>query len=273
MHASHITGNPKNYSTITILEKIVEQTREDVSKRKKHISYKGLGDLDDYERPRRDLTVALNKPDEVSVIAEIKKASPSKGIIRGDFNPQQHAIQYENAGASAISVLTDKPFFQGDLEYLKVVSRVTSLPVLRKDFIVDFYQIQEARAFGADAVLLIATITNGSQLSELHHAADEAGLTALVECYNEEDIGKVDFKQIKVYGVNNRDLNTFKVDVHRGIELLNMAPEPIIKVSESGLTSKADLQLLKDNGIHAALIGEHFMKQEDPGEGLKAILG
>ncbi|MEX2398007.1 MAG: indole-3-glycerol phosphate synthase TrpC [Balneolales bacterium] len=256
-----------------MLDKIVEQTREDISKRKKQISYKGLGEFEDYERPRKDFAEALNKPGSVSVIAEIKKASPSKGIIRNDFNPQKHAAQYEEAGASAISVLTDKPFFQGDLEYLKIVSRETTLPVLRKDFIVDFYQIQEARAFGADAVLLIATITNGSQLSELHHAAEEAGLAALVECYSEEDIKKVNFSQIKVFGVNNRDLNTFKVDVHRGIELLNMATEPVIKVSESGLTSRDDLALLKENEIHAALIGEHFMRQQDPGEGLKDILG
>ncbi|MEX0773335.1 MAG: indole-3-glycerol phosphate synthase TrpC [Balneolales bacterium] len=273
MRPNGITRTLNKKSTITILDKIVEQAREDISKRKKRISYQGLGDLDDYERPRRDFAAALDKPGEVSVIAEIKKASPSKGIIREDFNPQRHAAQYQEAGASAISVLTDKPFFQGDLEYLKIVSRETTLPVLRKDFIVDFYQVREARAFGADAVLLIATITNGSQLSELHHAAEEAGLTALVECYSEEDIQKVDFNQIKVYGVNNRDLNTFKVDVHRGIELLNRAPGPVIKVSESGLTTREDLQLLKENKIHAALIGEHFMRQDAPGEGLKAILG
>ncbi|MEX2634012.1 MAG: indole-3-glycerol phosphate synthase TrpC [Balneolales bacterium] len=255
-----------------MLDKIVFQTREDIIRRKKQITITGLGDLEDYERPRKDFENALNKNGDVAVIAEIKKASPSKGIIRNYFNPQKHAVQYEKAGAAAISVLTDKPFFQGDLEYMKLVSRETNLPVLRKDFIVDFYQIQEARAYGADAVLLIATITDGSQLSELHHAARETGLSVLVECYNEEDMQKVDFNQIKIFGVNNRDLNTFKVDVHRGIELLNMAPAQITKVSESGLTTKDDLELLKNNGIHAALIGEHFMRQEDPGKGLREIL-
>lgn len=208
----------------------------------------------------------------MAVIAEIKKASPSKGVIREDFNPCKHAGQYEKGGASALSVLTDQPFFQGDLQYLKMVSRETSLPVLRKDFIVDFYQIREAVAFGADAVLLIASITDGSQLSELHHAAREAGLAALVECYSEEDTQKVDFGQVSLFGVNNRDLNTFKVDVHRGIKLLNMAPDGVIRVSESGLTTRDDLLLLKDNGVHAALIGEHFMRQDDPGKGLKEII-
>lgn len=251
----------------------MKQTREDIIRRKKKISLAALADLEDYERTRRDFASALDKPDQLSVIAEIKKASPSKGIIRKVFDPQKHAAQFEEAGASAISVLTDKPFFQGDLEYLKIVSRETTLPVLRKDFIVDFYQIREARAFGADAVLLISTITDGSQLSELHHAAGEAGLQALVECYSEEDLRRVDFSQIKIFGVNNRDLNTFKVDVHRGIELLNSAPGPVIKVSESGLTTREDLKLLQDNGIHAALIGEHFMRQDDPGQGLKEMLG
>ena len=136
----------------------------------------------------------------------------------------------------------------------------------------DFYQIQEARAFGADAILLIATITDGSQLAELHHAATEAGLASLVECYSEDDLNKVDFNQVKIFGVNNRDLNTFKVDVHRGIDLLNRAPETTVKVSESGLTSADDIKLLRDNGIHAALIGEYFMKQKDPGEGLTQLI-
>ncbi|MCC5925451.1 MAG: indole-3-glycerol phosphate synthase TrpC [Bacteroidetes bacterium] len=259
---------------MNILEKITTQTHEDILKRKKKISFTDFRSFEDYERQRKSLYESLMNTSAfgVRVIAEIKKASPSKGVIRIDFQPELHAEQYMKAGASAISVLTDEPFFQGHLNYMRDVSRMAEVPVLRKDFIIDPYQVEEAKAFGADAVLLIATITSESQLNELHHAATEAGLECLVECYSKEDFAKVSFNQVRILGTNNRNLNTFEVDVHKGIALLQEAPDGVCLVSESGLSSTEDLQLLQKEGIHAALIGEYFMKAADPGKELDSIL-
>jgi indole-3-glycerol phosphate synthase len=259
---------------MSVLDKITEQTHEDVSKRKKKVATSDFQSFADYERERKSLFEALNRTDDnvVRIIAEIKKASPSKGVIREDFRPQLHAEQYMKAGASALSVLTDEPFFQGHLNYMRDVSRIADIPVLRKDFIIDPYQIEEAKAFGADAILLIATITSAAQLRELHHAATEINLECLVECYNEEDFAKVSFDQVRILGVNNRNLNTFEVDVHRGIALLQMAPKGTCLVSESGLATTDDLRLLQSEGIHAALIGESFMRSADPGRELASML-
>ncbi len=260
---------------MTILEKITAQTKEDIARRKRKVSASDFRSFEGYGHPRKDFFTAVkrNDPeDPIRIIAEVKKASPSKGVIRADFNPLRHAEQYIENGASAISVLTDVPFFQGELAYMESIAGISPIPVLRKDFIVDFYQIEEARAHGADALLLIATILDPLQLRELHLATEEAGLQVLVECYDEADFAKVPFDIVRVFGVNNRDLNTFKVDVHRGISLLKKAPEGVALVSESGLSTPADLSLLKENGIDAALIGESFMKKDDPGKALREIL-
>ncbi len=256
----------------TILQQIVEQTHVDLKKRKQRISSADLESLPDYERKRLSFSKALSATETISIIAEIKKASPSKGIIRSDFNPAKLAAQYQNGGASAISVLTDEPAFKGSLKDLQLTRSKVDIPLLRKDFIIDSYQIKEARAYGADAVLLIATITDGHQLQELHQAADEWGMECLVECYSEEDLALINFNQVKILGVNNRNLHTFNVDLHRGIDLLQTAPEGTLLVSESGLKSASDLKLLQDNGIHAALIGEYFMRQENPGDAVKEML-
>jgi indole-3-glycerol phosphate synthase len=208
----------------------------------------------------------------VSIIAEVKKASPSKGIIREDFDPVRIADQYIEAGASAISVLTDEPFFQGSLNYLEKISGMSPIPLLRKDFIVDPYQVKEARAHGADAILLIATICDGNQLSELLAATNEFGMQALVECYHPEEVESLNWEEIAILGVNNRNLATFEVDLHRGINLLKQAPDHVVTVSESGIHKQEDLHKLLENGINAALIGEHLMKQENPGDALKELL-
>ncbi|HEX6981444.1 MAG TPA: indole-3-glycerol phosphate synthase TrpC [Balneolaceae bacterium] len=255
----------------TILDKIVEQTASDLQKRKKEISLSGLESLELYEKPAKDFKKALQLENDVAIIAEIKKASPSKGLIRKDFDPQKIAAKYEKGGASAISVLTDEPAFKGSLKYLETVSKEVSIPLLRKDFIIDPYQVKEAKAFGADAVLLIATITSGNQLEELLYATNEFGLQALVECYSEEDFEQLNFDFVDILGVNNRDLRTFEVDVHRGIALLHKAPKGTVLVSESGLSTTEDLQLLLKEKIHAALIGEYFMRQPDPGKALKEM--
>lgn len=256
---------------MTVLDKIIAQTKEDLVRRKKVIAMRDFQDMEDYHRPRRSLKTAL-RGDDVRILAEIKKASPSKGLIRADFDPWHIAAQYQEGGAAAISVLTDEPFFQGKGEYLTAVSREVTIPVLRKDFIVDVYQIEEARGWGADAILLIATVLSASQLDELHHAALEAGLECLVEAYDAEDVAKIDFSKVGLFGVNNRDLRTFDVDVHRGVDLLLTAPENVVKVSESALTTRADIRYLRERGVDAALIGEHFMRQAHPGEALTDIL-
>lgn len=255
-----------------ILQKIVDQTKEDVQKRKFKYSISSFRSFEDYGNTRRGFANHLAKENEVRVIAEIKKASPSKGLIRADFNPEKIAEQYIENGAAAISVLTDKPFFQGDLLYMQLVSRMSSIPVLRKDFIVDEFQIEEAKAFGADAILLIATILEPNQLIDLIHCAKEIGLECLVECYNQNDFDKLDFNWVKVLGVNNRNLDTFEVNVHQGIKLLQQAPKGTITVSESGLSKPQDLELLASEGIHAALIGESLMRQPNPGKALHYLL-
>lgn len=255
----------------TILDSIVEQTVLDLKKRKARVTLKDLESFELYNKPVANFKESLQQPGEVAIIAEIKKASPSKGLIRMDFDASAIAKQYENGGASAISVLTDKPAFKGSLDYLEIAAREVSIPLLRKDFIVDPYQVKEAKAYGADAVLLIATITNGNQLDELLHATKEFGLQALVECYSEADFNRLNFDHIDILGVNNRDLRTFEVELHRGIELLHQAPEGTILVSESGLNTNKDLQLLLKKGIHAALIGEYFMRQPDPGKAVQQM--
>lgn len=256
---------------VNILETIVEKTRDDLAKRKREVSIKELESFRGFEKSRMSMREALLKTGDVSIIAEIKKGSPSKGVIRHDFKPAEIAKQYIGGGASAISVLTDEPFFMGSLAYLDQVSEFSTVPLLRKDFIVDPYQVVEAAAFGADAVLLIATICEGNQLSELLAAAKESGLEALVECYHDEEVDVLQWDEIEILGVNNRDLTTFTVDLHRGVELLNKAPEGVVRVSESGLRTAADLAVLRQNGIHAALIGEQFMRQADPGRALATM--
>lgn len=255
-----------------ILKKITEKTAEDLAKRKKKVSFADFNSFEGFEKKRISFRKALESRDTVSIIAEVKKASPSKGIIRPDFDPVEIAMKYEESGASAISVLTDEPFFQGDHRYLEAISKRVQLPLLRKDFIIDPYQIKEARAYGADAVLIIVSITEGNQLQELQQAANEFGLDSLVECYEQDDFDRLDFELTEILGVNNRDLKRFEVDVHRGISILKQAPEETILVSESGLSNGKDLALLKNEGIHAALIGEHFMRQKDPGQAVKELL-
>lgn len=256
----------------SILDRITDQTREDLKKRKQKFSLSDFQSFPRYERDRKAMSDALKSTDTISIIAEVKKASPSKGVIRSDFDPERIAETYIESGASAISILTDEPFFQGSLRYLEKVSDLSPIPVLRKDFILDPYQIKEARAYGADAVLLIATICDGNQLSELLAASREFGLQALVECYDRSEVENLNWNEIEILGVNNRNLNTFEVDLHRGVSLLNFAPDHVVKVSESGIHKRDDIAHLRKEGIDAALIGEYLMKQPDPGKAIKDLL-
>jgi indole-3-glycerol phosphate synthase len=255
----------------TILDRIIEQTAEDLKKRMKKVTISDFTGFPLYEPNRKDFAGAL-RSHSVRIIAEIKKGSPSKGIIRESFNPVDIALRYEESGAACISVLTDEPFFYGSLNYLAQVRESVQIPLLRKDFIIDPYQIAEARAHGADAVLLIAAVLSDDHLNELLHASEEYGLHSLVECYDEEEVNRMNWHKVQLFGVNNRDLRTFKTDVHRGIELLQKSPESVVRISESGLRSAKDLKLLYDSGVQAALIGETFMREDDPGKALKHML-
>jgi indole-3-glycerol phosphate synthase len=257
-----------------ILEKIYKKSKEDVAKRKREIFASEFRSMEGYGYERMSLYAALHRKseDRVRILAEIKRASPSQGLIRQDFSPQNLATEYVESGAAALSVLTDEPFFQGHLSYLLDVAKLVDVPVLRKDFIHDTYQIEEAKAYGADAILLIATMLDPVHLRDLHHAAEDLGLECLVECYDEQDVDSIDFEMVRIFGVNNRDLRTFRVDVHRGTELLGRAPSGVVTVSESGLKTSADIKILHDAGVDAALIGEHFMRQSHIGTALREIL-
>ena len=256
---------------MSILEQIVSQTKIDLKKRILERSYTSLESEWGFEKELQSFSQAINGK-VVKFITEVKKASPSKGIIREDFDPVSLARIYEKSGASAISVLTDEPFFKGHLSYLDDIAQQITIPILRKDFIINPYQVTEAKAFGADAILLIARILSDSQLDELLSAAKEYELDALVECYDLVDQDRINYEKVSILGVNNRDLETFEVDVHRGVSQLNMAPESTITVSESGISTVDDIKFLQKNGINAVLIGEHLMRQSNIGEELRTLV-
>ena len=255
----------------TILDRIVADTRGLVAERKGRTSVQALEARPLFKAERRDFTGAL-RTDGLAVIAEIKKASPSKGVIRADFDVADLAAQYDGAGAAAISVLTEPLHFQGALENLSLAREHAGRPLLRKDFIIDSYQLVEARAYGADAVLLIAAVLDRPQLYDLHQAAGELGLACLVEVYDIEELGRIDFDQVKILGVNNRDLRTFRVDIDHSLRVFAQAPEGVVRVSESGLRTAADLAHLRDHGVEAVLIGETFMRAERPGNAVRELL-
>jgi indole-3-glycerol phosphate synthase len=208
----------------------------------------------------------------IAVIAELKRASPSRGLIRSDFNPARLAKDLEDGGAAALSVLTDAEFFQGSLENLRRASASTKLPCLRKDFIVDEFQLLEARANGADAVLLIVAALSAEELKLLTRRADEYSLDVLCEVHDEDELHRAVDAGCSLIGVNSRDLRTFKVDLETAVQLADSIPKNALRVAESGIHSGADIARLRSAGYQAFLIGESLMKAELPGEALKALL-
>ena len=208
-----------------------------------------------------------------AVIAEVKKASPSKGVLRSDFNPAEIAASYEAGGAACLSVLTDIDFFQGSDAYMQAARAACTLPVLRKDFIIDAYQIYEARALGADCVLLIASALQDSRLAEYSEIARELGLDALIEVHDGDEMARALATRVSLIGVNNRNLRTFETDVDTSVKLKRDFPEARLFVTESGVHSTSDVKKLRDAGIHAFLVGEAFMRQPDPGAALTALFG
>lgn len=257
---------------MSVLDEIVEATHERLPKRKRETPRSELEARPMFERDRRDFRDALCA-DELSVIAEIKRRAPSAGTLRegGQGIVGSIAQQYAQAGAAAVSVLTEPERFGGRVEHLPFVRAHTELPLLRKDFIVDEYQLVEAKAYGADAVLLIATVLAPEQLHDLHQTAGELGLDCLVEVYAPEELDKIDFHQVSILGANNRDLDTFEVDLNQSIRVFRRAPEHVVRVTESGLSRVEELSTMRRYGMDAALIGTTLMKAKSPGERLRAL--
>jgi indole-3-glycerol phosphate synthase len=256
---------------MNILETILENTRQEVSLAKKSVPIERLKELPGFTRQPLSLQKALRRRD-ITVIAEIKKASPSRGLIREDFEPVSIAKEFVNGGASALSVLTDKKFFQGNIRFIADVRSIVPIPILRKDFIIDSYQLTEAKVFGADAVLLIAAALEPEQLRDLHSEADKLRMDCLVEVHSERELETLDLDQVKIIGINNRSLMDFSVDLSTTIRVASIIPKGMTIVSESGISNRSDLEYLHKNGIHAVLVGEHLMRAKNPREELRVLL-
>jgi len=256
----------------TILDKIIDARRESIAHRKRVLPDVALKIAVQKAEPPRDFPGALTQ-NAFNIIAELKKASPSRGVIREDYNPALLAPQLENVGAAALSVLTEEEFFLGSLAHLKEVKKVTHIPVLRKDFIIDPWQVWEARAAGADTFLLIAAALDDITLRELLELGRSLKMEALVEVHSREELDRILAAGAKIVGVNNRDLRNFEVRLETSLELIDAIPDDCIAVSESGLNSHADLARLHAAGFDAFLIGETVMKSPDPGTPLRALIG
>jgi indole-3-glycerol phosphate synthase len=253
------------------LNTILARKREEVKAAKESTSIGRLRERPMFSVARRSLSAALNIKG-LAVIAEVKKASPSKGVIRESFDHKLIANEYVQGGANALSVLTDEHFFQGKRSYLEELRQIVSVPLLRKDFIIDSYQLIESKAYGADAILLIAAALEPQQLKELHSECNELGLECLVEVHSEKELSSISGIHVRLIGVNNRNLSTFETDLGTSMRLRPLLPSDAITVSESGINSADDLKSLADHGYHAVLIGEMLMKSEEPGKTLKRLI-
>lgn len=256
-----------------ILDKIVAHKKTEVDAQKQHTAIDAIKRELVGVGPVRGFREAISAPGRINLIAEIKKASPSRGIIRSDFDPEAIARLYEENGAAAISVLTDREFFQGDLSFLGLVRSVTSsTPLLRKDFIIDEYQIYQARLAGADAILLIAAVLDLADMERFLDIAHCLDLDCLVEVHSEYELANVLKTKASVIGINNRDLRTFITDVRTTAELMPLIPEDKVIVSESGIHSRADVELLQECGANAMLVGESLMKSDDIGLVMRQLM-
>jgi indole-3-glycerol phosphate synthase len=245
-----------------VLDKIVADKKEEVKQRKKAVSISELESRISQRADTLDFAAALKK-NGVGIIAEVKKASPSKGVLSPDLNPVALARTYADNGAAAVSVLTESKYFQGSLDHLAEIREAVKTPLLRKDFIFDPYQVYESRAYGADALLLIAAILETEQLDELLALSYELGLDCLVEVHNESEAEKAIDSGAHIIGINNRDLATFEVDIGTTMRLRPLIPEDRIAVSESGISRRKDLDNLKSWGVDAALVGEALLTSSD----------
>jgi indole-3-glycerol phosphate synthase len=257
----------------TILEKIVATKRDEVDAARAKISAGELRSRLADAPPVRDFFAPLAQSDSIQLIAEVKKASPSAGIIRDDFDPVAIARIYEAHGAACISVLTDEHYFQGSLDYLRAVRAAVGIPVLRKDFVIDSYQLLEARAAGADAVLLIAECLDDCNLRKLYNEAIELGLVPLIELYEPTNLPRVLKTGTNLIGINNRNLHTFHVDLEHTLRLRREIPDDCIVIGESGIRARADALRLEAGGVKAMLVGESLMREKNIGSAVDALLG
>ena len=258
---------------ITKLQEIINYKKEEFTFRRNQTNnFELQSKIDQQKKPRKFLE-RLNKANKLNLIAEVKKASPSKGLIRKDFDPLELAKCYQNGGASCLSVLTDEKYFQGNNRYIDVIKKEVDLPILRKDFIVDPWQIKESRSLGADCILLIMAVLNIEDAILLEKEAIDLGMDVLIETHTEEEVKMANKLKSKLVGVNNRNLKTMEVDINNTLKLKNFIDPEKILVAESGLKTHLDLQWLKENGIINFLIGESLMKEKDLTLATKKILG
>jgi len=255
-----------------ILDEIISHKRIEIESSKRKEPLDELKSMTGGVAEPRNFLTAIKPNDRIKIIAEIKKASPSKGVIREDFDPLEIAKDYQSAGASAISVLTDNKFFQGKLSYLRDIKRIVDIPLLRKDFIIDPYQVYQSKVHGADAILLIASCLSVSQMEDLLGLTHALGMSAIVEVHTREELEKSLSVDSKIIGINNRDLKTFQVDLNVTFRFSSMVSGDRVVVSESGITPE-NIHTLYDKGIKVFLIGESFMKASYPAEALRSMLG
>lgn len=257
-----------------ILQRILETKREELAIARQAVPQAlARGRALALPRPRDFLGAmrARIAAGQSAVIAEIKKASPSKGVLREDFRPAEIAVAYEAGGAACLSVLTDRQYFQGGPEYLQAARAACSLPVLRKDFLIDPYQVYEARAMGADAILLIVGALSLAQMQEMEGLARELGMAVLVESHDGAELERALQLKTPLIGINNRNLRTFELSLDTTLDLLERIPADRMVVTESGIQGPADVALMRSHGVHAFLVGEAFMRAADPGEGLRRL--
>ena len=260
--------------TPDILRKIMRRKVEEIAARAARVPLRDLSaGLSRAPAPRgfADALARRIGAGEAAVIAEIKKASPSKGILREDFHPAEIAVSYERGGAACLSVLTDADFFAGSDAYLRDARAACALPVIRKDFIIDPYQVYEARAIGADCILLIVVCLGDTELRELNGLAHELGMDVLVEVHDEEELERALRVPGRLIGINNRNLRTFDVSLDTTVALLGEVPGDRILVTESGIHTRNDVERMRAHGVHAYLVGEAFMRADDPGAMLRAL--
>ncbi|NWF91654.1 MAG: indole-3-glycerol phosphate synthase TrpC [Syntrophaceae bacterium] len=254
------------------LEKIAEIKKEEIQRRRTRSRQKEMEEAISLLPRPRDLEGAIARHAPMALIAEVKPASPSAGVIREEIDLRRIASAYEAGGACAISVLTESHFFRGDLSYLRSIKERASLPVLQKDFILDPFQIYEGRASGADAILLIAALLDREQLGDFVNLARNVGLTPLVEIHSEDDLEKISTLNLSLIGINNRDLRSLKVDLKTTLRLKREIRPGIKVISESGIRSSEDVRLLKEAGIDGILVGEILMRSSDPASKIKELV-